>query len=60
MLDNGAGGDLDLANAHRNHAIAHRYQTHSRFLQGESHWRMCDPARVLPTNGLPSKLGGSV
>jgi hypothetical protein len=60
VLDDGAGGDLGLVNVQRDDALVDGGQLHSRLLQVESHSRTCEPAQVLPTNGLPSELGGSI
>jgi len=59
VLDDGAGGDLGLVNVQRDDALVDGGQLHSQLLQVESHLRTCEPAQVLPTNGLPSELGGS-
>jgi len=60
MLDDGAGGDLGLVNVQRNNALVQRGQLHPRLLRFESHLQACEPAQVPATNGLPSKLGGSL
>jgi len=60
MFDDGAGGDLGLVNVQRHNALVHRGQLHPSSPAFESHLQACEPAQVPPTNGLPSKLGGSL